>query len=171
MKKVTVDPEPYNNRRSRDYISYRSKELKGIFGRHTDGIDRDKMKSLAYVLLLKLDALDCISDPISFRDRHSFQMEIITNITRNLGVYMVVPQRYGHESRNIIASSLSAFMLRIERYRHGHKLPFKSRYPLSKKEFGYLIDFIDNSTYIWTLADYWVKRYHKRVRFGYCDKL
>ncbi len=173
MREVKIDAVPYDNRRCCDYFAYRSRELAYYFGKNYRGriFDRGLIDSFVYGLLRKLGMLDCLDASICIRDRTKLSTEIIMMLARNLAVYLVLPQRYGGKSRNMLSTAMMLLTIRLLRYRSGHGLPFRSKYALTKKEFGHVIDFIDNSEYLWTLADYWVKRYHKRVRFGYCDKL
>lgn len=166
---VSWMPAPYNNRACGDYIAYNTKELYEYFGvtKHGKGVyDDNATYGLAYSIFRRLGALDVLDGSIGFRHIHNFQVEIVTYLAKNLAVYLIAPQRYNHRSRNMLASAVMKFMYRIERFRIGHNLPSKTRYPLGKKEFGYVIDFINDSEYLWTLAEYWVQRYHKRLKRG-----
>lgn len=175
MKKITlrkiVWKEPYSNRRCKDYYAYDSRLLTGYFGREYRKFDKRLIDSFVFSLLRQLGHLDCLSPPISFRERQAFTMEICMQLSRNLAVYMITPQRYSHKSRNMLASALMLLMQRVFRYRSGHGLPFVSSYTLSKKAFGRVVDFVNDSELLWSLADHWVQRYHKRLEGGYTEPL
>ena len=172
LKKVVIDPLPYNVRRCRDYLSYSQKDLREVFGMSFKrGYDRHMVDSLAYGILRKYDSLDCLAEPIPFRDRNNFSMEIVSFLARNLALYMLLPQRFGHKSRNVLASAFMRFTRRIQKYRSGHGLSFRTGENLTKKEFGYLIDYLDDQEYLWLLAEHWVQRYHQRVKRGFAEPL
>lgn len=171
-KKVVYMPVPYNKRRCRDYVAYSQKELREVFGHnYTRGYDRDMVYSLAWVIMQKYKSLDCLAEPIPFSDIQSFSMELVSYLARSLAIYMIVPQQFGHRSRNMLASAFMLFTRRIQKYRSGHGLPFVKGELLTKKELGHLIDFINNTEYLWQLSEHWVERYHQRVRRGHTYSL
>lgn len=170
---VETSPEPYRNRACSDYLASSGAELRVIFGRDANRLHKGEhgLTLLAQMILRKLGHVDISETHIPIRDLHNFHVEIVGILAKNLAEYMLVPQRYNDEPRNVIAGALTMFMRRIRRFRGGHNLDYMPLYPLTKRKYGYLIDKIMDNGFLWDYAQRWVKRYEWRVKHGYVEPL
>ena len=111
------------------------------------------------------------SGSIYIRDLRNFRVETVMLLAKHLAEYIIAPQRYGHDPRNVIASSLNVFAYRIRRFRYGHGLVTKPIRMISKHKLGLLVQKVLDTEYLWSLAEKYVESHKWRVQHGYCDPL
>ena len=111
------------------------------------------------------------SGSINIRDLRNFRVETVMIIAKRLAEYIIVPQRYNHDPRNVVSSSLNVFAYRIRRFRYGHGLDNKPIRMISKHKLGLLVQKILDTEYIWLLAERYVESYQWRVKHHYCEPI
>ena len=159
-----------------DYACPSTADLRGFFTKEGWRLHKgdNRLYLLAERVLCGLGHSDLFyndGEHIPLSDLNKFYTETVMFLARRLAVYIIAPQRYGHHPRNIIATSLNCFTGRIQRFRSGHKLPFRSRYAISKSSLGHLIDEILDNEFLWSLAEKYVASYKWRLEHGYTDPL
>ncbi|OYZ26135.1 MAG: hypothetical protein B7Y23_02800 [Sulfurovum sp. 16-42-52] len=161
------------NKACNDYYCPTVDEIKGYFSKDAYRIHKkdDTIYNLADRILCRLGHCDILDANISIKNLTHFRVEVVMFLTRRMAVYAIVPQRYGHNVRNILAASVNAFSGRIYRFRAGHKLPTKTRRQISKAKLERLISDLCENEYLWLLAERYVESYKWRLSHGYCEAM
>lgn len=174
MKNDQYPEEMFRGRRCRDWYCPTNAEIRDFFMKEGHRLHHrcHEVYRLADDVLVGLghgDILD--SDLIPLRDRNKFRIEVSQFIAKRLAIYLIKPQRYGNQARNILAVSLNFFTGRIFRFRMGWGLSKKPTRMVSKSQFGLLIDDLVEHEYLWSLAEKYVASYRWRLKHGYCEDL
>lgn len=162
-----------SNKSCSDYACPTVDDIKNYFDCHPVRFHHNE--PMVYILgeqiLKRMGHSDILSAPIKKRDLDKFMIETVFFLARRLAVFMVVPQRYGGQARNMIATSINSFSGRIYRFRVGHKMPTKTRRQINKRALSSLIDDLVDDGYLWHLAEKLVKSYRYRLENGTCEAM
>lgn len=159
-----------SNKACSDYACPTVDDIKDYFDCHPVRFHHNEpmVYALGEQILRKMGHGDILNAPMSKNNLDKFLVETVFFLARRIAVFMVVPQRYGGQARNMIATSINSFSGRIYRFRAGHKMPTKTRRQITKRALSILIDDLVDDGYLWNLAEKLVFSYRGRLVRGVC---